>query len=71
MLRKIIHYYSTNFISGDIELNIPVGRLIELLRFEKTAGIDKGLEFSCSLIDVPNIVSWGFGGYANFLFAGG
>ena len=56
LLKKIIHYYSTDYISRDIELSIPAERLIDYLRIEKTAGTDKGLEFAGSLIDVPTVV---------------
>jgi hypothetical protein len=56
LLGKLIHYYSTDFISRDIELNIPAERLIDFLRLEKTAGINQGLEFADSLIDVPTVV---------------
>jgi hypothetical protein len=56
LLGKIIHYYSFDFISRDIELNIPAERLIEFLRLEKTDGMDHGLKFAGSLIDVDNVV---------------
>jgi len=56
LLGKIIHYYSTDYITRDIELNIPAERLIDFLRLEKTAGINQGLEFADSLIDVPTVV---------------
>jgi hypothetical protein len=56
LLAKIIHYYSTDFISRDIELKIPAEKLMEFLRLEKMAGIDQGLKFAGSLIDIPTIV---------------
>ena len=56
LLKKIIHYYSTDYISRDIELNIPAERLIDYLRLERTADIDQGLKFAGSLIDIPTVV---------------
>ena len=56
LLGKIIHYYSSDSMSRDIELSIPAVRLIDFLKLEKTAGIDQGLEFAGSLIDIPTVV---------------
>jgi hypothetical protein len=56
LLGKIIHYYSTDYISRDIEVSIPAERLIDYLRLEKTDGIDQGLKFAGSLIDVDTVV---------------
>ena len=52
----MILYYSSDSISRDIEVSIPAERLIEFLRLEKTAGIDEGLKFAGSLIDVPTVM---------------
>ena len=62
LLGKIIHYYSTDFISRDIELSIPVEKLIDFLKLEKTAGTNQGFKFAGSLIDVP-VVEKAFSDY--------
>jgi len=56
LLSKIIHYYSSDSMSRDIEFNIPVERLMEFIRLEKTDGVDEGLKFAGSTIDIPAVV---------------